>query len=136
MTKAKLPAGETQGRFLRFLVVGGTSAAVQFGVLTMVRGRLTDTWAFSVSWVVSTAVHYLLNRFWALPSSRRDTGRQFGEYLGTIGLSYLITLVAFKIAHDGVGLGVMWATFWAIPPSTLIVFVLLNFRVFRAHNRG
>jgi putative flippase GtrA len=132
MTKAKLPDRETQVRFVRFLVVGGTSALVQFTVLALVRGRISDTLAFSVSWIFSTAAHYALNRFWALPSTRHDAGRQFGEYLGTVALSYLITLGAFKLLHDGLGLNVIWASFWAIPPSTLVVFLLLNYRVFRA----
>jgi len=26
---------------------------------------------------------------------------------------------------------VMWAAFWAIPPSTIVVFLILNYRVFR-----
>ena len=26
---------------------------------------------------------------------------------------------------------VMWAAFWAIPPSTVVVFLILNYRVFR-----
>jgi putative flippase GtrA len=131
MTKAKLPDRETQVRFVRFLVVGGGSAAVQFAVLAALRGRMNDTLAFSVSWVLSTAAHYLANRFWALPSARHDPGRQFGEYLGTVGLSYLVTLAGFKICHDALGLNVMWSTFWAIPPSTLVIFALLNYRVFR-----
>jgi putative flippase GtrA len=132
MTKAKLPARETQVRFVRFLVVGGSSALLQFAVLAVVRGRVRDTLAFSVSWLLSTSAHYLLNRFWALPSGRDDPGRQFGEYLLTAAVSYLITLAAFTVGHDVVHLDVMWASFWAIPPSTLIVFLLLNFRVFRA----
>ncbi len=131
MTKAKLPDRETQVRFVRFLAVGGTSAALQFAVLALVKGRIGDTLAFSVSWVLSTTAHYSLNRFWALPSARHDARRQFGEYLGTVALSYLVTLGAFKLLHDACGLGVIWASFWAIPPSTLVVFLLLNYRVFR-----
>jgi hypothetical protein len=76
--------------------------------------------------------HYLANRFWALPSARTDSGRQLGEYLFAVGLSYLINLAAFKICTVWIGLGVMWAAFWAIPPSTVVVFLILNYRVFRA----
>jgi putative flippase GtrA len=136
MTKAKLPDRETQVRFLRFLVVGGSSALLQFVVLAVVKGRIGDTLAFSVSWIVSTAAHYLMNRFWALPSARHDAGKQFGEYLVTVAASYLITLGAFQLLHDAFGFGVMWATFWAIPPSTVVVFLLLNYRVFRRSSGG
>ena len=69
----------------------------------------------------------------ALPisSARTDAGKQFGEYLVAVGLSYLINLAAFKACTVWLGLGVMWAAFWAIPPSTIVVFLILNYRVFR-----
>lgn len=69
-----------------------------------------------------------------MPSARPDAGLQFGEYLITIALSFVINVVAFKVGHDAMGLSVMWAAFWAIPPSTLVVFLLLNYRVFRARD--
>lgn len=122
---------ETWARTLRFLAVGGGSAGVQFLVLALLKERLPPTFAFSASWVVSTTTHYLANRFWALPSGRRDSGRQLGEYLFTVALSYAVNLGAFLLCQRVLGLGVMWATFWAIPPSTVVVFLLLNYRVFR-----
>jgi putative flippase GtrA len=118
-------------RVIRFVVVGGGSAGVQLGVLAGVERWLGPVAAFTVSWVISTSVHYLANRYWALPSARRDAGRQLLEYLGVVALSYLINLGGFQLAHRGLGLGTVWAAFWAIPPSTLVVFLLLNFRVFR-----
>lgn len=131
MARIALPAPETRRRAVRFLVVGGGSAAVQFAVLALLRDAMAATVAFSISWVVSTATHYLANRFWALPSARTDAGKQFGEYLVAVGLSYVINLAAFKACTVWLGLGVMWSAFWAIPPSTVVVFLILNYRVFR-----
>jgi putative flippase GtrA len=119
-------------RAFRFLAVGGGSAAVQLGVLAGLERGLGPVAAFTVSWLISTGVHYLANRFWALPSARRDAGRQLLEYLGVVALSYFINLGAFQLAHRGLGLGTVWAAFWAIPPSTAVVFLLLNYRVFRS----
>lgn len=132
MLPIKLPDRETQRRLGRFLAVGGGSAGVQFVVLAGLKGRMSETVAFSLSWVVSTATHYLANRFWALPSGRQDAAKQFGEYLFAVVLSYGINLGAFKVCTDALGMGVMWAAFWAIPPSTVVVFLILNYRVFRA----
>ena len=132
MLKFALPDRETQMRLARFALVGGGSAAVQFAVLAWLKTWLGATVAFSVSWVVSTAAHYFANRFWALPSARHDASMQLGEYLFTIALSFVINVAAFKLGHDVIGLSVMWAAFWAIPPSTIVVFLLLNYRVFRA----
>lgn len=131
MSRFTLPDWETRLRVLRFLAVGGGSAGVQFIVLALLKGWMPETLAFSLSWLVSTCAHYLANRFWALPSTRHDAAKQFGEYLFAVVLSYFINLAAFKLGRSGFGLDVMWATFWAIPPSTIVVFLILNFRVFR-----
>ena len=118
-------------RLVRFLVVGGGSAALQLGLLAWLEGRLAPVAAFTVSYALSTLAHYLANRFWALPSGRRDAGRQALEYLAAVGLSYAINLGAFQLAQHAFGLGVFWAAFWAIPPATAVVFLVLNYRVFR-----
>jgi putative flippase GtrA len=121
---------ETQLRLLRFLVVGGGSALVQVAVLRTLRYRMGETLAFTISWIVSTTTHYFGNRFWALPSSREDTVRQLGEYLVAVALSYLINLSVFKLFRLRFKLSPTWAALWAVPPSTVVVFLLLNYRVF------
>ena len=80
---------ETQKRAARFLVVGGTSFAVQVAVMKVASDAvgLGANGAFTVSFGCSTLTHYLLNRFWALPSARVDTWRQAKEYLGTAAIS-------------------------------------------------
>ncbi len=121
---------ETQLRLMRFLLVGGGSALVQIAVLRLLKPRMTETLAFTFSWIVSTTTHYFANRFWALPSTRGDTGQQLGEYLFAVALSYLINLGVFKLLRHKFNLSATWATLWAIPPSTIVVFLLLNYRVF------
>jgi putative flippase GtrA len=130
MLDALLHDRETQLRLLRFLAVGGGSALVQIAVLRALKARLGETWAFSISWVVSTTTHYVANRFWALPSGRGDTVQQLGEYLVAVAISYVINLGAFKLLRNRFKLSATWATLWAIPPSTIVVFLILNYRVF------
>jgi putative flippase GtrA len=131
MFKRMLPDRETQVRFWRFVAVGGTTALVQLGSLAVLKRWLAPTLAFSVSFILSTSTHYSLNRFWALPSVRRDRARQFTEYLATAGLSYLVNVSLFNFSLHVFGLSVMWSAVFAVPPSTLMVFLLLNYRVFR-----
>ena len=121
---------ETQIRLLCFLVVGAGSALVQVGVLRALKTRFGETLAFSISWVVSTTTHYFANRFWALPSTRNDTAQQLGEYLVAVAVSYVINLAVFKLLRVRFKLSTTWATLWAIPPSTIVVFLILNYRVF------
>lgn len=132
MLNFALPPPETRNRFFRFIVVGGGSLLVQLAVMWLIKPWMPLTPAFALSWAVSTTTHYLANRFWALPSGRRDAGRQFGEYLMTVALSCVINVAAFRFCLDVIGMGPMWATAWAVPPSTVVVFLLLNYRVFRA----
>ena len=123
---------DTRWRLARFLVVGGTAYAVQWGTMRALSPLWPENVAFTASFLCSSATHYSLNRFWALPSARHDSWRQFGEYLGTVGLSWLINLGMFKLCRGVVGLGPLWSTAIAVPPSTVVVFLILNYRVFRA----
>jgi putative flippase GtrA len=130
MLDSLLTDRETQWRLLRFLVVGAGTALVQVAVLRALKARFGEMLAFSISWVVSTTTHYFANRFWALPSGRDDTAQQLGEYLVAVALSYLINLAVFKLLRVKFKLSITWATLWAIPPSTIVVFLILNYRVF------
>lgn len=123
-------------RLFKFLCVGGFSALAQFSVLWLLVDRVRADVGFSLAYAVSVMAHYTLAKFWALPSERTDSSRQLAEYLGVVVISYAINLAAFKVCHDALGLTVMWATAAAVPPATVIVFLLLNFRVFRAGQRS
>lgn len=127
------PAQQTTPfRLLRFLVVGGTAFVVQWTAMKLFSTWLQTNVAFTLSFVCSTTTHYTLNRFWALPSIRHDPWRQLVEYLGTAALSYVINFALFRFCIDILSLGKLWATAIAVPPSTLVVFLILNFRVFKA----
>ncbi len=130
MLDSLLTDRETQGRLLRFLLVGAGTAGVQVAVLRALKSRMTENLAFSISWLVSTSTHYFANRFWALPSGRGDAAQQLGEYLLAVGISYVLNLGAFKLLRNRFKLSVTLATLGAIPPSTIVVFIILNFRVF------
>lgn len=132
MPIASLPDRATRLRIMRFLVVGGGAAVVQIVAISGLKYWMSDSVAFTVSWIISTITHYLANRFWAMPSTRNDSGRQLGEYLFTVALSYVINLLAFKACREWLGLGMEWATVAAVPPSTVVVFLMLNYRVFKA----
>ena len=132
MLKAILSSPENRGRAARFLVVGGTAYVVQVATMKLFLLGAGTNVAFTLSFMCSTSTHYLLNRFWALPSLRTDTWRQAREYLGTAALSWVINFSLFHLCLDVLAFGEILSTAIAVPPSTLVVFLLLNFRVFRA----
>jgi putative flippase GtrA len=124
---------QTLVRFIKFFLVGGTGYGVSLLTFSLVKGVLKPNNAFTAAFVLSTAAHYLLNRFWALRSTRSDSWRQFAEYLFTVGLSYSISFGCFKLFSVYVGLGLGLAQALSIPPSTIVVFFILHFWVFRVH---
>jgi putative flippase GtrA len=131
MFKRILTHRETQVRFFRFLAVGGTACLVQVASMKLFLGWLGTNPAFTFSFICSTSTHYTLNRYWALPSTRADTWRQLGEYLATAALSFAINFLLFRLCLDIFGLDKLWSTAVAVPPSTVVVFLLLNYCVFR-----
>lgn len=131
MLLSKLLDRATQLRFLRFLTVGGISAGVRYVALALAQNLLKPSLTFSFAFICSTAAHYFLNRFWALRSTRQDVGQQFGEYLVTVLISYAMNLLMFQFCHSILGFSIVASGLWAIPPSTVLVFLLLHFRVFR-----
>ncbi len=136
MLKMLLSSQENRWRGARFLVVGGTAYGVQVAMMKLFLFWFGTNTAFTLSFMCSTSTHYALNRFWALPSLRTDAWRQAREYLGTAVLSWAINFALFRLCLDGFGLGKIWAIAIAVPPSTVVVFLLLNYRVFRAKPAG
>ncbi|PTX92598.1 GtrA family protein [Opitutus sp. ER46] len=135
MTAIASAGGSNVSRFIRFLVVGGTAYVVQWVTTKVFTWWMPTNLAFTAGFICSTSTHYTLNRFWALPSLRQDTWRQFREYLATAALSFVVNFALFRLCIDGFKLGPMWATAIAVPPSTVLVFLILNFRVFRAKEK-
>jgi putative flippase GtrA len=131
MRKRLLPSRQTQVRFFRSLTVGATAFVVQACVLWVLKRFLAPLVAFSWAYACSVVTHYSLNRFWALRSARRDSGRQLLEYAGTVVIGWLIQSTVFRFCLHSVGMGIMWANFFAVPPSTVAVILILNYRVFR-----
>jgi putative flippase GtrA len=114
------------------LVVGGTAYGIGVATMKLFLLKFGTDAAFTLSFLCSTSTHYSLNRFWAMPSMRTDAWRQGREYLFTAALSFVINYGLFHLCLDGLGLGKIWSQAIAVPPSTLVVFLILNYRVFRA----
>ncbi len=132
MFKAKLTDRATQVRFLRFVISGLTVMGVQTGGLAVLSRWWNSTLAFIGSYCLAVLVHYSLNRFWALQSNRTDVLRQAGEYGLTVLMSFLLNFTFFQMGIHLFGLSPVWASLVTNPPTTILVFLILNFRVFRA----
>ena len=122
---------QMQVRFLKFFTVGGMGYLVGMVSFNLLKWILTPNNAFTGCFLLSLATHYSLNRFWALKSHRKDTGRQLLEYLATAALSYGISFTTFKVLSSGYGLSLLWSQALSQPPATVFTFLILNFWVFK-----
>lgn len=132
MIKAKLTDRTTQVRLFRFIFSGLTVMGVQVGCLALLTHWWNRSLAFIVSYAFAVLVHYSLNRFWALKSKRTDVARQAGEYAITVLASFVTSFSLFTVASSMLSLSPVWAAILTNPPTTIAVFLVLNFRVFRA----
>lgn len=132
MLKGKLLDRSMQVRVLRFIISGLTVMVTQVVTLTYLLKWWNGTAAYIGSYAIAVSVHYSLNRFWALRSSRKDHTRQAGEYVLLVAGSFSINFLLFQMAVRIFHLTPVWAAMVTNPPTTLIVFLVLNFRVFRA----
>lgn len=109
---------------------------VRLGLVPVLDRSLAPQPTFWVSYFVSLATHYGLNRFWALRSSRRDWHQQLVEYGLTAALGAGLQYGVFLLCFYRLGWNQFWSNAFSVPPSTIVVITILNYRVFRAGSRA
>lgn len=113
---------------VRFLLVGGVSAAVDTGLLWLLHGGF-GVWlplATFVGVATSNGVNFLLNRSWVFSSSSGGAGGQLVRYFLLVGLNWLLTVLAVSAL---VALG---ANYLVARLAVLVVLTAFNFVAYRA----
>ena len=121
-------------RLGRFLVVGGTAAAVDFAALSLLHFVLAPTAAFSIAFATGVVTHFLLNKYWTFRCVRTDLLRQVSEYLLVVAMNYFLQLIVFRgVLSSWPSAGVYVAKAVALPPGTVLGFFLFKKHVFKRH---
>ncbi len=87
-------------RFMKFIVVGGIGAVVDFGTFNILNG-LFGVWSVAASVMSFSAAvtsNFLWNRFWTYPDSRsKSLPRQIGQFIvvSFVGLAIRTPLFAY-----------------------------------------
>jgi putative flippase GtrA len=118
-------------RLIRFCLVGGSVAVVDFGTVWLLSHLLQPLAAVSIAYFVGVTCHFLLNKFWVFRCRRSDYVRQLMKYLTVVLSSWLTTLVTVQLCLSTITHNILIAKFFAVPPATLVGFVLMQFFVFR-----
>jgi putative flippase GtrA len=118
-------------RAIRFCIVGGFVFAVDFAAIWAFKQFVPQLAAVSVAYMIAVAVHFCLNKWWVFDAGPRFCGREFARYAITVVACWLVTLLIVAGALKLFTGNVFIAKAIAIPPTTVLGFVLMRWFVFK-----
>ena len=121
---------ELARRVARYGVVG-LSVMGFFMALNALLGRwFSAQSAFLIAYVPAVALHFCLNKWWTFGCRRTDAARQLAEYLGMVGVTFVVQWGVFTFAHGVVGIRPWLAAGIANAAQMVLTFVLMQVRIF------
>jgi putative flippase GtrA len=123
-------------RFLRFCIVGVTVASIDFGLVWLLSRRMPPLVAVSIAYFTAVCCHFLLNKMWVFQCRRSDYIRQLIQYSAVVVASWLTTITIVHLCLSSFTTNVLIAKLFAVPPATLVAFLLMQFLVFRRPNKS
>ena len=115
----------------KFCTVGGVVFCVDFAVLWLCQLFLPRLVAVSIAYFVAVAVHFSLNKWWVFRAEANVRALEVARYVLTVLVCWLCTVGVVWLALRFATSNVFVAKLLAIPPATLLSFVLMRRFVFR-----
>lgn len=111
--------------FLRFVIVGGVTAAIYFGVIFFLIGKLTveAVTASSIAYIMAVALNYMLHYMWTFKSNEKHYGA-FLRYLAMCAIGFLINFFVLYL-----GINTLENNYVIIQLVAIIGILLWNFLV-------
>jgi len=102
--------------FVRYIVIGGSTVAIDFFLLVLLHGVLNVNLfiATTISYWVSIAFNFTANRIWTFGARESNVIKHIGAYAALLGFNYLFTIVFIGVATD-LGMHYTIAKILAIP---------------------
>jgi putative flippase GtrA len=117
--------------FAKFCFVGALVAGVDFCALWMFHIFLPELLAVSLAYFVAVATHYALNKWWVFRAAVKVRAAEVVRYVLMVIVCWLCTVGVVWLALRLVSSNIFVAKLLAIPPATLLSFVLMRRFVFR-----
>lgn len=89
--------------FVRYLLVGGTTFAIDFAILVLLHGHLKLNLgaSTSVAYWISIVYNFTLNRYWTFDAREKDSlARHLSTYLVLLIFNYLFTVTFVSILGE------------------------------------
>jgi putative flippase GtrA len=86
--------------FVRYLVVGGSTFAIDFTLLFILHGKLGVRLAIatSLAYWISIAYNFMLNRTWTFSArDKSNLHKHLGSYLILLGFNYTFTVIFISL---------------------------------------
>jgi putative flippase GtrA len=120
-----------QKKLARFCVAGGVVALADLGMVRLFAFVLAPLAAVGTAYLLAVGLHFCLNRWWVFAARQAPATGQLKRYALTVAACWASTLIIAAFALATVTSHVVVAKMLAIPPVTLLGFVLMRGFVFR-----
>ena len=106
-------------------------AVVDFSTVWWLSHFLQPLISVSIAYFVAVTCHFLLNKFSVFQCRRNDYVRQLLQYLTVVLSCWLTTVLIVQLCLSTITHNILLAKLFAVPPATLVAFVLMQLFVFR-----
>ena len=118
-------------QLIRFFLVGGGTAGIQFFILFLCLYFGMDyTWGAVIAYVGSILCHYTLNRYFTFEGKGRPNFGEISRYLAMIALNGLLTVRVTVFSVEVLGYNAYIGTVLAIMVTVGITFLMSRYWVF------
>ena len=117
--------------FFRFGIVGVLVFGIDFAALWLFKHFVPRLVAVSLAYFLAVAIHFSLNKWWVFRAQANVRGMELARYVLTVLVCWLCTVGVVWLALRFATNNVFVAKLLAIPPATLLSFLLMQRFVFR-----
>jgi putative flippase GtrA len=116
---------------VKFCVVGALVAALDFGALWLFKQFMPRLLAVSLAYFIGVSTHFCLNKWWVFGARANLHAAELARYILTVLACWLCTMAIVSLALRFITENIFIAKATAIPPTTILGFLLMRFFVFR-----
>jgi len=119
-------------KFLRFALVGGLTAVLYAGGISLFLGILGLDYRLGISlaYVVAVSFHFLCNRRFTFNAAKGGMPAQVAKYCCLLAVNYLIVLAVAVLCVDHLGISAYVASGLSLFGTTILAYLALNRWIF------
>ena len=119
------------GKAMKFCVVGVLVCGVDFAAIWLLKQLLPRLTAVSIAYFIAVAMHFCLNKWWVFGTRTNLHASELARYVATVLACWLCTMAVVFLALQFITGDIYLAKAVAIPPTTVLGFLLMRAFVFR-----